>query len=225
MSVIGEFTIGSREFALGSVLDRTPEMSIEIDRIVPAAKPGVPYVWATGGDFDEFERRARESPLIESLVPVDRADGNALYRVEWTEGTESLLQEISRADVALLEAYRDGDRWFFRLRFDGHDDLEAFHAYCETNDITYRLVRVYPDVERQGRTAAFDLTPEQHDTLVLAIDRGYFEVPRRITLQRIGDEMGVSPQAVSERVRRAAHKVLRTILMGPDSGDDRDGRS
>lgn len=49
------------------------------------------------------------------------------------------------------------------------------------------------------------LTTRQRETLRLAADRCYFEIPRRATLADLADELGVSDQAISERLRRDGH--------------------
>lgn len=79
---------------------------------------------------------------------------------------------------------------------------------------------MYPDGDRQSRTAAFGLSHQQRDALILALERGYFDVPRGVTLTEIGDELGITQQATSERIRRAAQKVLRSVLLGSELDPD-----
>lgn len=213
MSVTAEFTIAEDGFALGSMLEGC-DQDVEVERVLPASL-GVPYLWASGDDPLSVEELVCESPLIESITVVDQVDESVLYRVEWAAETGSLLQQIAAADARLLEAYRDGGEWFFRLRFDSHDNLSAFNAHCQEHDVNYRLVRVYSDAARDGPTA-FGLSTEERDTLVLAVERGYFSVPRGVTLSEIGAEFGITQQAASKRVRRASEKVLRNVLVAPD---------
>lgn len=56
------------------------------------------------------------------------------------------------------------------------------------------------------------------DALILALERGYFDTPWGVTLKEIGDELGITQQAASERVRRAAQKVPGSVLMGFELG-------
>lgn len=56
--------------------------------------------------------------------------------------------------------------------------------------------------------------PEQREALILAVERGYFAVPRETKLEEIAEELGITRQAASERVRRGAETVLRKSLIG-----------
>jgi predicted DNA binding protein len=44
---------------------------------------------------------------------------------------------------------------------------------------------------------------------------GYFEIPREASTSDIGDRLGISAQAVSERLRRG-HRKLVTSTVEPD---------
>lgn len=220
MSVIAEFTIDEEEFAFGSILADVPDVSVELDRITPRGSRGAPYLWVSGDNHEAFEETVRGSSLIRELTAVDRVDDSVLYRVSWEDKTESLLQQIGQTNATIVEAYRENRNWFFRIRFDEHEDLSTFNEHCSRSDIEFRLTRVYPDADRQSRTTAFGLTHQQRDALILALERGYFGIPRGVTLTEIGDELGVSQQAASERVRRAAGKVLRSVLLGPELDPD-----
>lgn len=48
---------------------------------------------------------------------------------------------------------------------------------------------------------------------MLALKRGYFETPRRVSLSDLADELDVSKQAVSQRVRRATEQVLQEAVL------------
>ena len=215
MSVIAEISLDQEAFGLGAAMASATGMQVEVDRVLPVSDRGLPYLWVSGDDFEAFEATVASSALVRTCDRIDVTGDTALYRIEWEPDTESLMQKLARSNVAITEGVRQGDRWFFRLRFDDHDDLSDLHRYCRENDIEFELNRVYADRERPSARTVFDLTPEQADTIMLAIERGYYRVPREVTLEELGAELGVSPQATSERLRRASDKVLRTVLYAP----------
>jgi predicted DNA binding protein len=45
-----------------------------------------------------------------------------------------------------------------------------------------------------------------------AVERGYFEVPRRTTLQALADEYGISDVEASKRLRTELDAILRESL-------------
>ncbi|WP_338729009.1 helix-turn-helix domain-containing protein [Haladaptatus sp. DJG-WS-42] len=211
MSVIAEFTIPSSEFNLGRVLHTDSTVQIDLERVVPTSEEIMPFFWASGGDLDEFERIVRDSPVVKELSRLDEVGDSVLYRVEWTESIESLVYGIAESQATILKAHGN-KTWAFHLRFGDHAHLSQFHEYCLEHDITFDLTRVYTLAETED-AFEFGLTPEQRDTLILALQHGYFDVPRESTLKDIATELEITQQAVSERVRRGTKAVLEAVLL------------
>ncbi|MCO8245048.1 MULTISPECIES: helix-turn-helix domain-containing protein [unclassified Haladaptatus] len=218
MSVTADLSISGEEFVLGTALLTDADVHIELERVVPSSRQVLPFFWAIGSDFETFENDVRSNPNVQSLIALDRIEGRVLYRVEWSEEVESFIYGIAEVGATILEA--TGDRvWRFRLRFHDHGALSAFHDYCEVRNIGYTLDRVVTDLAEEREE--FGLTPEQRETLMLALERDYFDVPRGVTLGELADELGVTQQSVSERVRRGTGSVLEAVLLeanGRDTG-------
>jgi hypothetical protein len=212
VTIIAEFTLEASEFILGQVLSRDPNTHVEIERVVPASRRVMPYIWVHGGDLEEFEAAIRASDHVKELLALDYLDESALYRVEWEENVESLIYGMAQTDASILEA-RGNEEWYFRIRFDSHGGLTAFHNYCVDHGITYRLEKVYSLVEGEQEGYLFDLTPAQREAVLLAIREGYFQIPRQTTLAELADRLDISEQAFSERLRRGTNKVLSNALL------------
>jgi hypothetical protein len=209
VSVVAEFEIESSEFLLGTVVGVGGDVRVELERVIPVTEQVMPYLWANVPDADSFEAAVRSSGRVESLVALDRVGDRVLYRVEWAADVESLVYGFAVTEATILEAVGDGG-WSFRVRFPSHDRLAEFHAYCRDHDIEFELRRVYQPGDGES---SFGLTARQREALVLAVDRGYFHVPRGTTLGDIAADLGVSEQAVSERVRRGTDTVLSAVLV------------
>ncbi|MFP4695916.1 helix-turn-helix domain-containing protein [Thiohalospira sp.] len=59
----------------------------------------------------------------------------------------------------------------------------------------------------------FGLSQEQREALLLGLRRGYFDTPSDATLAEIADELGISQQATSDRIRRGTKRVLAEALL------------
>lgn len=212
MTVILEFKIQEEDFTLGQVLADSPDMQIELERIVPTGTQVLPFVWATGGDHEAFEESVRESHQVKELLALDRLEDSGLYRIEWVEHPTDILEGIARTDATVLDVRRD-DEWVFRLRFTDHDRLSQFYNYCTERNIAIHIDRTYTLTEKTEQKHDFGLSQEQREALVLALRRGYFATPSESSLDDLADELGITPQAVSNRIRRGNEKVLRTILL------------
>jgi hypothetical protein len=211
MSIVAEFTIEAEQFLLGRVLRAGGGMDIEIERVVPASKQVMPYVWVSGGDRTEFEAAVRATDEVRELLHLDTIGERSLYRIGWDETVESLIYGMVETNATILEAHGQ-DNWLFRIRFNDHESLSAFSEYCQIHDIRLNVRRVHSLTADELDTDPFDLTDEQRAALELALESGYFEVPRRATLSDLADNLGVSQQAVSERLRRGTQKVVQSVV-------------
>ena len=212
VSVILEFTIESADFQLGEVLSGTPNMHLELERIVPTGPMIMPFVWATGESHDEFEAQVQAHPAVKRFLALDTVEDSALYRVVWNDDPTDLIEGIATAEAVLLEA-RGNDEWTFRLRFPDHDKLSLFHNFILEQDIPIHIDRTYTLTETTERGHRFDLSQEQREALVLATRRGYFATPRDVGLDALAEELGITEQAVSNRIRHGNEKILRQVLL------------
>ncbi|WP_254764314.1 helix-turn-helix domain-containing protein [Natrinema marinum] len=217
MAIVAEISIEADEFLLGRIIAEYPGLSVEIERVVPAAKRIMPYIWGYGTDLDAFEAAMKASPNVASITVLDEYEDRALYKIEWEDPAEQLITGIARTDATILEAHSD-DEWLFRIRFEEHAGLTRFNKYCLENDITYRLNRVSSLADTGAGEDDYGLTEAQYEALSLAVERGYFKVPREVEYEELADELGVSVQAFSERVRRGADKVLESAFNQAVSG-------
>ncbi|SFK68073.1 Predicted DNA binding protein, contains HTH domain [Halogranum rubrum] len=56
------------------------------------------------------------------------------------------------------------------------------------------------------------LTPRQYEVLELALERGYFEWPRRLTSEELAQELDITHSTVLEHLRKAESKLLSDAL-------------
>jgi predicted DNA binding protein len=214
MSVIAELTIDSGEFVLGRALNVSEDVHVELERVVPSSKQVMPFFWARGGDLSRFRRAVERTPYVKRLVELDSVDDAVLYRAEWDQSVESFIFGLNEVGATILQA-NGNDRWFFQLRFESHEDLAALHRFAIEHDIDYELGRVSGMTEPQRSVYDFGLSPEQREALELAVNEGYFKVPRETKLRDLADSVGISEQSYSERVRRGIDRILSQTFTSP----------
>lgn len=218
MSVVLEFSVTDDQFRLGEVLSGPPDMRIELERVVPTGDTVMPFLWVEGDDYESFEENVRDSGDVADLVALDDVDGGVLYRITWHSDLRDIIRGITTTEGTVLEAFNEGD-WQFRVRFYDHDRLSQFHNYCTEHDIDVHVVRTYTLTARTTSVNRFGLSNEQRESLVLALRNGYFDTPSQAGLDELADELGVSQQAVSNRVRRGTKRVLAEALLSAGDTD------
>jgi len=220
MSVIVEFTLPAMSFPFGRSTSGDPDVRVQLERLVPLKEARIPFVWATGQEFEQFEAGLRDSKVVKSFEALTRVGDSVLYYVEWHAEKETFLNGVSDTNGAILEAHGDA-QWSFTVRFRDHADLTRFHQFYQDEEFPVHIDRVYAPDETTRTEYGFGLTPEQREALIMAVEKGYFGVPRETKLDEIADELGITRQAASERVRRATETVLRKSLIGLVAEDHR----
>lgn len=213
MTVVVEFTLPSESFPFGRSTSGDPDVRVQLERLVPIGEDRIPFVWATGEDFEQFEQHLRKSDIVKRVEALTRVGDSVLYYVDWYEDKEAFLNGLSDTDGTIMEAHGSSS-WSFTVRFRDHGDLTRFHQFYQAHDFPVYIDRVYAPDEKSGIEFGFGLTPEQRETLLLAVEEGYFSVPRDTNLDEIAEEAGITRQAASERVRRGAETVLEKSLVG-----------
>lgn len=217
MSFIAEFELSNP--LLRATVQAVPEMTIQIeDEILPGQQgPLKLVVWAFGDDFDAFEAALGADPTVDSFALLFEAAERHHYRINLSEeGTRYVTyQSAVRADISFLEVTRTVDGIQIRASVPSRDALFTYRDWCRENDIQFRLRSIYR--EENFDESQFGITRRQYDALRAAFREGYFEVPRETTLAELADELGISDQALSARLRRGHANILRNTIGDEDN--------
>lgn len=216
MSVIAELSVAGEDFGLGRVLEVVSGITIELESMVPMGESAIPFLWVHNSHRDDFTTNLADQELVANLEEIDALDGKTLYALEWNGKTDKLFQGIQRQGAQVLSATGTPKKWEFELRFPTHEALSEFQRYCQHHGITLDVSRIY-NPTRPDSGPWFGLTPIQRETLLLAIERGYYDIPRRCTTLELAEELGVSDQAVTERLRRAIVTLASNTVQYPAS--------
>jgi predicted DNA binding protein len=216
MATIAELRIPADEFVLRHTLDTLDDVDFEIERIVAHDPEEImPYIWATGADSAELEPVLKDDPSIDEIERIARPDDAVLYQMHWIDSIQTLVHILIEEEGTILVAEGNREGWFLRVLFPDRDSLSRAYDFCRENDLSLDVQRIYNvDDGRQGR---FGLTEEQEETITGAYERGYYDVPRSVSLSEFAEELDVSHQALSERIRRG-HKTLieNSVIVGHD---------
>lgn len=211
MATEATFTVPSNQFPLGTVFEQLPGVTVELERIIPARDVVIPYFWVRGTDVDDLEGAFTDHPGVNEIQFVDSVEDEHLLRVEWAIDYDDVLTVLNETKIALIEATGTNQQWRFEIRGDDHQDIATFQSYCREVDIEITLTELHALTPVETGTEAA-LTDTQQETLVLAYNNGYFESPREATLEELGDELGISHQAVASRLRRGINHILGNTL-------------
>lgn len=174
-------------------------------------------VWARGGDVDRFEAGLEDDPGVVSWRSLSESRGWHLYRVRHPPGTDEAALCLAAFDLGgvLERAASRGEGWEFTLFFPEREAFAEFHDRCADHDLPVEVRSITEgSVTPPGECVA--LTDSQREALRLAAAEGYFSIPRETSLAELAEQLGVSGQATSERLRRGLEALVRDSLSVPD---------
>jgi len=216
MSVITEIRVPSGDFELGQILSLNEASAIELETLVPSGGATVPLFWIYEPVGDEFLEDVERYPTVNSVTTVDVFDDRTLFRLDWDASQDHLFQCILEQDGQILSATGSPEGWSFEIRFPNREALGQCQDCCTDAHISLELTRVFNPT---GPDAGpwYGLSEPQREALTLAVQMGYYDIPRGCTTAELADELGISDQAVTERLRRAIATFGRYALLTPES--------
>jgi predicted DNA binding protein len=210
MATVVEFTLNSHEFPLGTVFTELPDVTVQLERIVPDADGVIPYFWVRGTETDAIIDQFSNHPGVRDIQLVDSVNDEYLLRCRWVSEHESVLDALVDPEVILLSAVGTKEQWTFEIRGESRKAIAKFRIYCHQHDLPITLTELHA---LEPLEAQHGLTEKQREALILAFEHGYFDSPRASTLQEIADELGITQQSLSSRLRRGNRRLIEQALI------------
>jgi predicted DNA binding protein len=208
MVVYAELEVPADGFRIGQAFGRLPAVRIVLDRIVPDGESVVPYIWVSEADSSEVLRVTREEHAVEEITVLsEETEGSTLYRVVWNRQFRDTIVQFSEANVALLSGEGTSDRWVFAIRAAERQPFSAFVDDLRTDGTPVSIIRIH-EVAHPSREHTGVLTDAQREALQVAYTGGYFDEPRDQHLEALANELGISRQAFSGRLKRGLQNLL-----------------
>lgn len=212
MTTMVEIEVPTGDFPLGNAVTAGTDRRVRLAHAFPAeGAVVVAYFWLPYADLVDVDRALSGDGVVDAHSIVDTVAGEAQLRVERASADGHVLQTLWDAGGLLLDASGDEKTWVVRARFDRPGDVSAFADRCTERGIAVAATESGPGWDEAALHDA-GLTMVQRDTLLNALEHGYFDVPRGITLVDLASEKGVSDSAVSQRLRRGIKTLVAATL-------------
>ena len=208
-----EFTVPATEFPLGSIFENLPGVTVELERLVPHETLMIPYFWVRGTETTDVEAAFDPHAGVRDIRMIDSVDDEHLMRAAWVREYDGLLTALSEANLTVLSGVGTAEGWRFQVRGDSQEAIASFRTYHQKHDVPIDVAMVHALLPIQGDS--YELTETQREALVLAYERGYFDTPRESSLEEIADELGITQQSLSSRLRRGHRRLIGETLTRP----------
>lgn len=211
METVIDATIPTDRFVLEDTLKAVPDVEVEFVRLaIHSSSCAVPYVRASTSQPDRLDTALQEDPSTERVRCLSGGDGRRLYSVDWTKRAARRIEGFAESGGAVRSLRGTSDRWVVQALFS--DRASASETFQ-----TWRDEEISPSLSCIGKNphgseTPRELSPVQYDTIERAFQTDYYEIPRGTTLGALATELGVSHQALSERLRRGHSHLVERLL-------------
>lgn len=230
MTTICTQSVPAEEVGLGETLQDISTAQVASETVVASSSPeSQSLLRARAPDRQQLEAAFEADPSVAEWMRVTGVAPSWLYWIEWGGSVSLVHQMLTRGGAMILSALGSGREWTLRVLCPSRETCSQIHTVCKEYNLSVTLDAI--------RTVDGDyslqhgLTEAQHTALVQAYEMGYFTVPREVDLQTVADELAISHQALSERLRRAHKTMIETTLCrqgapaatapaAPDSADE-----
>lgn len=217
MSLIAEYRTHLTQ--LGEALDAVSDVAVRHEDIFFTPDDDVKwFFWVDGDDLDAFDAALGEDSSVASYdVLTELGDRDQrLYRATLVGSPEDFtLTVFAELDIQILDATHAHDGTSVRVRCPSREAYATLKEAVGGKYGTFTTQRLYE--EDDADEARLGVTAQQREALEAALDAGYYDVPRGTTLAELADDLGISDQALSSRLRRGTAALLRNTLE-PGSG-------
>lgn len=212
MGTIVDATMPADQFALADTFSALPEVECETVQLV-AKEDGcvVPFLWISAPDMDELHETLEADSSTSEVERLLEQDDRSLYHVSWQARIRVVIYLLGIEDGTLLDARGENGRWELRVLFPSHDSVSATYDVCQDHGVDLTIHRVKGVVESMDR-GGNELTDKQYEALAAGIESDYYHVPRGRSLEELANELDISHQALSERLRRGHRTLIQQTL-------------
>ena len=219
MGLVAEFEIDCDALPLAGVAAAASDATIVLELQYNHGKRPLFIATVTGGSRTAVETAFSDAVDVADWTLIGRADETRRYQLTPALSFEEQLgddiddlaglEALATVDAVIERIEVEPDGWRQTGWFADRDAFEAFASFWQRN-AGFRLHRLTGD--RAPEPPGDGLTDRQREALRTAYELGYFEVPRRASLEEIAAELDVSASSVSERLRRAQTRLIRETV-------------
>lgn len=217
MAAIIQLRVPATGMTLGATVASVPGVAMEVEQFANDADGARrPLVWIQAESFDDVDDALAGDPTVAEHSAVSEVGDRRLYELAWTDPEGSVFATLGEFGGHPRSAVLSGDEWAIEVLFPTREQLSRMYDSRANDGIGMTVDSIY---ELSDSTPVQALTDSQRRTLESALSGGYYEIPRETSLTDLSDEIGVSHQALSERLRRAHKHLVSTALRGHSVGD------
>jgi hypothetical protein len=205
-------SVNLKESWIGKTTAQLP-VTVNILDTIPFGDHGVQ-------DLAELKLNGTDPGLLEKLigeiegvdfVKASQVDQDKVIIIVGTTGCGG-CRSILESGCFLISASTDDQGWVeWKLILNEKLQLQKLVEHLEEKDIESSLIMIQPIDDKDS------LTQRQERIIKTALERGYYDFPKRIGIRELARIFDISTASVSETLRRGQKKIIEHYFK--DKGD------
>ncbi|WP_121743162.1 helix-turn-helix domain-containing protein [Natronorubrum halophilum] len=163
------------------------------------------------GDLKQSTEVLEADPEVLSVERSEASDGLVYLHFRANALMTDLLSIFRRYEIVVDWPMEYTDQGGLRVTTIG-EDKKIREAIAEIPDGIQIVLEGIGEYHPDMRQLASLLTDRQQELLELAIDEGYYEMPRRATLRDLADQVNISAGTIGEHLRKIETKVITELV-------------
>jgi predicted DNA binding protein len=156
--------------------------------------------------LDEFVKLMKKSDQIIDFEITHKTPtiywNKSRHKLDYPSIHDSILESGSMTILPII--IEDGIQYHNILS----PSSKNFRALLKNLQERFTDVNIRALSSKPTETLQDFLTDKQYETLMLAHRKGYYEIPRKCTLEELSEELSIKRVACQERIRRAEKKII-----------------
>ena len=214
--VVVRLAIPHGEFALADTFEAVPDAQFGAGSVAGAGGGVLPLLWARTANHERLETALEADSTTTHVARLTERSDEWLYQIRWETMVDIVAGLLTGQRGTILDATAEDGEWQMRVLYPTQSVLQEAMSNCERHDVSFDVESIR-SVGGES-TGQYGLTDPQYESMRAAFDEGYFSVPRETELSTLGGQMGVSHQALSERIRRGTKELVEQSLFGNRCG-------
>jgi len=165
------------------------------------------------GSQERYRQIMAASPHVRNYLTAGEDRWMAVSHFEPTEEVRRALT-LQRESLLVVDTpirFTDDDD--LTVTYIGTDEtFQTLSGYVEELDSMTVEVLEMGEYEADDSTFGRLLTARQEEVLEAAVELGYYNDPRRASLEAVGEAVGIAPGTAGEHLRKVEQRVFREIV-------------
>ena len=196
------------EIWISEIFKNFPDIKMEISHFLPydlERSIGNSLIEILHYDIDSIIEEIRNHPSVFELSVLEKEQNKVKFNVKTKD--PYLLYAIIKCGVLIDFPVRVEDGFAYWRLISSRERIDELLTLFEEKNINFELLRIglSPYTIEDDKSK---LTYYESNILDKAISSGFFEIPRKISLEELANEMGKSKSALSVMLRKIIKKKV-----------------